>query len=185
MNNVAAVAVAKALIAKGFDESLKVLDLDNLLWAKSLFVRMGFVKRACTTIQAEILEGVCKEADLYYILKLSAWSKNTISQLHSITPLKYAAASSQSMAAKNSTCTQLCTCIEIYIQTSYHWYFWYYPFGQLLIFAVDIWQKTCSEFSKIENSWNIHSWVQTKNSIPFPVSKIIKKSWNWNHQNLH
>ena len=31
MNNVAAVAVAKALIAKGFDESLKVLDLDNLL----------------------------------------------------------------------------------------------------------------------------------------------------------
>ena len=31
MNNVAAVAVAKALIAKSSDESLKVLDLDNLL----------------------------------------------------------------------------------------------------------------------------------------------------------
>ena len=57
VNTIVAVAVAKALIEKSSDESLKVLDLDNSSWEKSLFVRMGFVKRACTTARAEIPEG--------------------------------------------------------------------------------------------------------------------------------
>lgn len=63
MNTVAGVAVAKALIAKGSDELLKVLDLDNSSLAKSLFVRMGFVKRACTTAQQDSPEGARTEVE--------------------------------------------------------------------------------------------------------------------------
>ena len=66
VNIVVAVAVAKALIAKCYDESLKVLDLDNLSWEKSPFVRGCFVKITCTTVQPEISEGVCKEAGLIF-----------------------------------------------------------------------------------------------------------------------
>ena len=66
VNTVVAVAVAKALIEKSSDESLKAIDLDNSSWAKSLFVRMGFVKRACTTARPEIPEGAQKEAELIF-----------------------------------------------------------------------------------------------------------------------
>ena len=60
------VAIAKALIEKSSNESLKVLDLDNSSWAISLFVRMGFVKRACTTTRREILDSAWKEAELIF-----------------------------------------------------------------------------------------------------------------------
>ena len=53
VNTIAAAAVAKAVIEKCSDVSLKVLDLNNSSWAKSLFVRMGFVKRSCTTSRPE------------------------------------------------------------------------------------------------------------------------------------
>ena len=43
VSTIVAVTVAKVLIEKSSDEWLKVLDLDNSYWAKSLFVRMGFV----------------------------------------------------------------------------------------------------------------------------------------------
>ena len=49
VNTVVAVAIAIALIEKSSDKSLKVLDLDNSFWAKSLFIKMGFGKRASTT----------------------------------------------------------------------------------------------------------------------------------------
>ena len=66
VNIVRAVALAKALITKSSDESLKVMDLHNLSWEKSPFVRGGFVKTTCTTVQPEISEGVCKEGGLIF-----------------------------------------------------------------------------------------------------------------------
>ena len=66
VNMVVAVSVAKALIEKSSDESLKVIDLDRSSWAKSLFARMGFVKRGCTTARPEIPEGAKKEAQLIF-----------------------------------------------------------------------------------------------------------------------
>ena len=53
-------------IEKSSDESLKVIDLDRSSWEKSLFARMGFVKRACTTARPEIAEGAKKEAHLIF-----------------------------------------------------------------------------------------------------------------------
>ena len=35
------IIVARALIQKSSDELLKILDIDNSSWAKSLFARMG------------------------------------------------------------------------------------------------------------------------------------------------
>ena len=55
---------------KSSEESLKGLDLENSYWAKSLFVRMSFVKRAYTTAQSEILEGDRKEAELIFNYEL-------------------------------------------------------------------------------------------------------------------
>ena len=48
VNTIVVVTLAKALMEKSSDASLKVLDLDNSSLA-SLFVIMDFVKRACTT----------------------------------------------------------------------------------------------------------------------------------------
>ena len=56
VNTVVTVVVAKALIAKSSDGSLRVLDLDNSSWTKSLFVRMGFLKRPCTTTDQNFLK---------------------------------------------------------------------------------------------------------------------------------
>ena len=57
VNTIVTLTVAKALIVKSLDISLKVLDLDNSSWAKSLSIRMGFVTRACTTARPEIPKG--------------------------------------------------------------------------------------------------------------------------------
>ena len=62
VNKVVAVATAKALIERSNLEHLKDLDLENSSWAKSLFKRMGFVKRAATTGRPDIPEGAKKEA---------------------------------------------------------------------------------------------------------------------------
>ena len=44
----------KALIERSKDEHLKLIDLESCYWAKILFRRMGFVKRASTTSRPEI-----------------------------------------------------------------------------------------------------------------------------------
>ena len=62
VNAIATVTVAKTLIEKSSDESLKVLHLDNSSWGESLFVRMGFIKRTCITTRPEIPGGARKEA---------------------------------------------------------------------------------------------------------------------------
>ena len=54
------------MIERSHDEHLKSIDLESSSWAKSLFRRMGLVKRTCTTSKPEILEKAKKEAKLLY-----------------------------------------------------------------------------------------------------------------------
>ena len=106
VNTIVAVAVAKALIEKSSDESLKVLDLDNSSWAK-VFVRTGFAKRVCTTARPEIPEGAQKEAELMFHHEITSLVERysippTLVINIDQTPLKYTPASSRAMATKNS-----------------------------------------------------------------------------------
>ena len=66
VNTAVAIATAQALIARSQDEHLKCIDLESSSWAKSLFNRMGFVKRTCTTSKPEIPEQAMKEAKLIF-----------------------------------------------------------------------------------------------------------------------
>ena len=107
VNTVVAVATAKALIARSSDEHLKSLDLDSSFWAKSLFRRMGFTKRACTTSKPEIPELAKKEAQLIFQHQIA-----DLVERHSIpsslvmnfdqTPLKYAPVASQTLSRKGT-----------------------------------------------------------------------------------
>ena len=107
VNTIVVVTLAKALMEKSSDASLKVLDLDNSSLAKSLFVIMDFVKRACTTSRPEIPEGALKEADLiFHHETINVVERHSIPPTLVIhidqTPLKYDPDSSQTMATKNS-----------------------------------------------------------------------------------
>ena len=102
-----AIVTAKALIAKSDLEYRKALDLENSSWTKSLFRRMGFVRRGKTTSKPEIPERAKNEAALilqHQIVDLV--EKNQISSLMLInidqTPLKYAPVSNQTMVQKRS-----------------------------------------------------------------------------------
>ena len=64
-----AIAVAKTLIERGDNKSLKVLKFGKD-WAQSLFRRMGFKKRAATTGKVVIPEGARKEAELIYLYNI-------------------------------------------------------------------------------------------------------------------
>ena len=66
VNTVVAIATAQALKERSQDEHLKCIDLESSSWAKSLFKRMGFVKRTCTTSKPEIPEQAMKEAKLIF-----------------------------------------------------------------------------------------------------------------------
>ena len=107
VNTVVAIATAKALIARSDLPHLKALDLESSSWTKSLFQRMGFVRRAKTTSKPEIPERAKTEAALilhHQIVDLV--EKHHIPQSMVInidqTPLKYASVSNQTMAQKGS-----------------------------------------------------------------------------------
>ena len=105
VNTVVAIAVEKAITAKNSDGSLKCLDLDNLSWTKSLFVRMCYMKITFATTRPEIPEGVHKEAELIFhhqIVNMVDKYSIPVSLVVNIdqTFLKYAPVSSQKMAAK-------------------------------------------------------------------------------------
>ena len=95
VNTVVANATAKALISKSDNEYLQLIDLDSSSWAKSLFKRMGFVKRACTTSRPDIPASARKEAELIFHHQIT-----TLKEKHQIpssliinidqTPSKYA-----------------------------------------------------------------------------------------------
>ena len=83
------------------------IDLDSSSWAKSLFKRMGFVKRMWTTGKVEIPEGAENEAQLVYLHDIV-----TIAEEHKVpsclilnldqTPLKYILVGRQSLTKKGS-----------------------------------------------------------------------------------
>ena len=56
VSTVVANATARALIKRSNEEHLKCIDLEHSSWPKSLFQRMGLVKRTCTTSKPEIPE---------------------------------------------------------------------------------------------------------------------------------
>ena len=102
-----AIVTAKALIAKSDLEYRKALDLENSSWTKSLFRRMGFVRRGKTASKPEIPQRAKNEAALilqHQIVDLV--EKYQIASLMLInidqTPLKYAPVSNQTMAQKRS-----------------------------------------------------------------------------------
>ena len=67
ITSVAAVFVAKALIARNPHLMLDHIDLDSSSCAKSLFCRMGLKKRMKTTGKIKIPDGAKKEAQLLYL----------------------------------------------------------------------------------------------------------------------
>ena len=100
-----AIVTAKALIAKSDLEYRKALDLENSSWTKSLFRRMGFVRRGKTASKPEIPQRAKNEAALilqHQIVDLV--EKYQIASLMLInidqTPLKYAPVSNQTMVQK-------------------------------------------------------------------------------------
>ena len=102
-----AIVTAKALIAKSDLEYRKALDLENSSWTKSLFRRMGFVRRGKTASKPEIPQRAKNEAPLilqHQIVNLV--EKYQIASLMLInidqTPLKYAPVSNQTMVQKRS-----------------------------------------------------------------------------------
>lgn len=107
VNAVVAIATARALIEKSQDEHLKCIDLNSTNWTQSLFRRMGFVKRMCTTSKPEIPDRAVKEAKLLFQHQIAS-----LVEEHAIppslimnfdqTPLKYAPVYSNSLAKKGS-----------------------------------------------------------------------------------
>ena len=95
------------MIARNPQLNLGHIDLDSSSWAKSLFKRMGFVKRMKTTGKVEIPEGAMKEAQLLYLHDIMS-----LVEEHNIpdslvmnldqTPLKYVPTSNHTLAKKGS-----------------------------------------------------------------------------------
>ena len=88
-------------------EYLKSIDIENTSWAKSLFRRMDFVKRAATTGRPEIPEGTRKEAVILFhhqIVELVEEHNFPPSFILNFaqTPLNYAPVASQTLASKGS-----------------------------------------------------------------------------------
>ena len=107
VNTVVTNAAANALIEKSGEERLQGMDLTKYSWAKSLFRRMGFVKRAATTARPEITEGARKEAELIFHHEIvSKIEKHKIPHSMVInidqTPSKHAPVSSRTLAPRNA-----------------------------------------------------------------------------------
>ena len=107
VNTAVAIATAKALIERSKDKHLKLIDLESCHWAKTIFRRMGFIKRASTTSRPEIPYGARKEAelifhhDIAYKVEKFQIPESLIININQ-TPSKFAPASSRTLAKKNS-----------------------------------------------------------------------------------
>ena len=99
------IATAKALITRYPEYDLDHIDLDSSSWAKSLFKRMGFVKRMSTTGKVEIPEGAKRKAELTYLHDIVSPSCLVINLDQA--PLKYIPSARQTLAKKVSNPSQL------------------------------------------------------------------------------
>ena len=66
LNSVVAIAAAQALIQKSSDEHLKCIDVVSSSSTQSLFWRMGFARRMCSTDKPEIPDQAVKETKLLF-----------------------------------------------------------------------------------------------------------------------
>lgn len=80
---------------------MKSIDLENTSWARSLFTRMGFVKRSATTSKSEIPE-VAKVIFQHHIAKTMEDYSIPLSIVMTFdqTPLKYVPVASQTLSQK-------------------------------------------------------------------------------------
>ena len=80
---------------------MKSIDLENTSWARSLFTRMGFVKRSATTSKSEIPE-VAKVIFQHHIAKAMEDYSIPLSIVMTFdqTPLKYVPVASQTLSQK-------------------------------------------------------------------------------------
>lgn len=67
VNTAVAIAVAEALVKRYPEKELDHVQFRTRTWARSLFHRMGFVRRTATTGKVEIPEGARKEAELTFL----------------------------------------------------------------------------------------------------------------------
>ena len=107
ISSTVAIATAKALMARYPEYNLGHIDLDSSSWTKSLFKRMGFVKRMSTTGKVEIPEGAIREAELDYLHDIvSLAEKNDIPSCLIMnldqTPLKYIPSARQTLAKQGA-----------------------------------------------------------------------------------
>ena len=65
VSRASAVSAAKALLKK-YPNVVGNIDLDSSQWAKSLFIRMGFVKRRFTSTKVDIPEKARKEIEYQF-----------------------------------------------------------------------------------------------------------------------
>ena len=100
-------AAAKALMAR-YPNMIANIDIDSSSWAKSLFRRMGFVRRMKTSSKVTIPDGARKEIEFLFQHQIvSAIEEHDIpcSMIINIdqTPLKYVPTGNFTLAAKGST----------------------------------------------------------------------------------
>ena len=110
VNTSIAIATAKALIDKSKNRSSFCIPTAS--WAKSLFHRMGFKRRAATTGKLMIPEGARKEAELIYLYEIvSVVEKHSIPSSLVVnldqTPVKYVQASRHTMAKKGTSTVEI------------------------------------------------------------------------------
>ena len=67
VNTAVAIAVADALVERHPEQELNHVQYRTCTWARSLFHRMGFVRRAGTTGKVEIPAGAKKEVELTFL----------------------------------------------------------------------------------------------------------------------
>ena len=72
----------KASIEKSNAEHLKYIDLEHSSWAKSLFRRMGLIKRAFTAMKPEIPENAKNEAKLLFQHQIISYFKQKVIPHH-------------------------------------------------------------------------------------------------------
>ena len=105
VNSVVAIAAAQALNQKSPDEHLKCVDLDSSSWTQSLFRRMSFVRRMCTTDKPEIPDQDVKEAKLLFQHQIVSIVEDddipeSLIMNFDKTPQKYALVSNSTLAKK-------------------------------------------------------------------------------------
>ena len=107
VDSAVAIATVKALIEQSKDEHPKCIDLENTEWTRSLFPRIGLVRRAATTGRPNIPDAAIKDAGFPFhrsIIDIVGRYQIPPSLIMNFdqTPLKHAPVSNQTLDKKVS-----------------------------------------------------------------------------------